>query len=167
MGRHAKPIQLHVIEGNPNRLTKNQIEQRVKSEIRFGDQQFKMPVIVKKNKHAKRKWIEIIDLYTTYKIDFVSTSDVTILERYCLTYSEYMELQEVRAEVVSKGWDKVKTYHALKELGLENNINKKMDILTKLEDRLILNPLSKIKTVPTKSKIEEQTELEKAGFGNV
>jgi len=154
-GRRAKPIQLQLLEGNPNRLTKKAIEERKEAEIRFGDNAFKMPPLVKKNLHARRKWNEIVDLYTEYNVDFVSTSDATAMERYCLTYAEYVNLQEVRDEITAKGWDKVKTYHAIDELNLENNINKKADLLTKMEDRLILNPLSKIKTVPVKQRQSE------------
>jgi len=165
MGRHAQPIQLHIINGNPNRLTKDEIERRQNSEIRFGNQDFKMSPLVRKNLHARRKWKEIIELYVMYGVDFVSTSDATILERYCLTYAEYVTLQEVREEVINKGWDKVKTYHAIEELGLENNINKKIDLLTKLEDRLILNPLSKIKTVPVKQS-DKQADPNAAMFGD-
>ena len=32
IGRKAKPIHLHLLEGNTNRLTKDEIEQRLKAE---------------------------------------------------------------------------------------------------------------------------------------
>jgi P27 family predicted phage terminase small subunit len=153
---NALPIGLHLYKGNPNRLTKEEIEKRQQSELRIGDHNFVIPQIVKKNKHAKNKWNEIINLYKNYGVDIVTTSDVTILERYCLTYAEYINLQEVKSEILKKGWDKVKTYHAITELNLENNINKKMDILIKMEDRLFLTPLAKVKNVIPKSSESEK-----------
>jgi phage terminase small subunit len=111
---------------------------------------------------------EIIGLYTESELDFVSTSDAGLIERYCLTYAEYLSLQDVRDEIVARGWDKVKTYHATDELNLDSNINKKLDQLTRMEDRLYLNPLSKNRNVPKKpAKQPEASPLEKAGFGNV
>jgi hypothetical protein len=82
-----------------------------------------------------------------------------------LTFAEYYTLQEVRDEIEAKGWDRVKTYHAISELGLETDINKKLDALTKMEDRLFLNPLAKIRNVPkTESKkIIDQGESEMFG----
>ena len=35
MGRKAKPIHLHILEGNTNRLTKEEMKQRLESEKRW------------------------------------------------------------------------------------------------------------------------------------
>ncbi|MDT2245974.1 hypothetical protein P7H16_01645 [Paenibacillus larvae] len=40
-GRHAKPIALHLAEGNPNRLTKEEIKQRQEAEVKLGEQDLK------------------------------------------------------------------------------------------------------------------------------
>ena len=166
-GRHAKPLKLHILNGNPSHLTKSEIAKREAGEIRMGTHDFKLPPRIKKNSIAKKKWNEVIDIYKSVEADFASTSDTAIIERYCLTYAEYINLQQVREEIEAKGWDKVKTYHAIDELNLENNINKKMDILTKLEDRLFLNPLAKIRNVPKKESEKKVDPLQRAGFGNV
>lgn len=166
-GRWAKPLQLHVHQGNPSHLTKAEIEERSESEIKFGDHNFITPSRVKKNKIALKKWKEIISRYQDGEIDFVTTSDTGILERYCLTYAEYYNLQTIRDEIESKGWDIIKTYHAINELGLESDINKKLDLLVKMEDRLFLNPLAKIRNIPKQQKEKQESPLEKQGFGNV
>ncbi len=38
MGRNAKSIGLHIAEGNPNRLTKDQVRQRQEAEVKLGKQ---------------------------------------------------------------------------------------------------------------------------------
>jgi len=157
-GRHAKPVELHILEGNPNRLTKAEIKDRQESEVQLGTQDFKMPKIIRKNKIAKKKWKEIIELFV--EVQFVSTSDTTLLERYCLTYAEYVKLQDVRAEIEKvaeqKGVDVVSTFNKMGEFGLENAINKKMDMLIKMEDRLFLNPLAKLKNIRKKKTIKKE-----------
>lgn len=169
-GRNGEPIQLHIYKGNPSHLTKEEIEQRIAAEkaLRFGSADLKMPKLVRINKDAKTKWNELIKLFKDYRVDFISSSDTGILERYCITHAEYVNLQRIRDEVNNKGWDPVKTHHALEELNLEYRINQKADLLTKLEDRLFLNPLAKIRNIPkTQLGEREQTPLEKAGFGGL
>lgn len=169
-GRHARPVQLHLLQGNPSRLTKAEIAQRQESEIRFGSQEFKATMRIRKDKIAKAKWKEVVGLYLDYGVEFVSTSDAAIIERYCLTYSEYMKLVDVRAEIeavaLRKGADVVSTYKTQDMLGIDNALNKKSDMLTKLEDRLFLNPLAKLKNVPKQEKAEDQPEPMKAMFGD-
>jgi phage terminase small subunit len=164
-GRRAIPLSLHKANGNKSHLTAAEIRDREENEIHFGTFDFKPTRRLKKNKIALKKWRETIDLYTSGNVDFVTTSDAGLLERYCLTFAEYYTLQEVRDEIEAKGWDRVKTYHAISELGLETDINKKLDALTKMEDRLFLNPLAKIRNVPkTESKkIIDQGESEMFG----
>lgn len=164
-GRHAKPLSLHILNGNPSHLTKAEIAERKAGEIRLGTLKFKIPERIKNNPVAKKKWSEVIAIYKAADVDFASTSDSAIIERYCLTYAEYINLQEVRAEIEAKGWDRVKTYHAIDELNLENNINKKIEILTKLEDRLFLNPLAKCKNIPKKETKKIDNDDEEM-FGN-
>ena len=50
-------------------------------------------------------------------------------------------------------------------LTLESAINKKMDMLIKMEDRLFLNPLAKVKNVPKQVKVEEAPESRWTKFG--
>ena len=164
-GRRGKPLQLHLIDGK-SRLTKAEIEFRRENEIHIGTHDFKMPSLVAGIPVAKKKWEEVIGLYLDVDADFVSTSDSGIIERYCLAYAEYVALQNARDEIVKKGWSPVKTAHAIEEMNLENSINKKNDMLIKLEDRLFLNPLAKVRNVPKKeSTPKEDCEL-KQMFGD-
>jgi hypothetical protein len=49
-------------------------------------------------------------------------------------------------------------------LQIDKAINSKMDMLIKMEDRLFLNPLAKIKNVPKKEKETAKDPLQAAGF---
>lgn len=164
-GRRGKPLQLHLLDGK-SRLTKDEIRFRSENEIHIGNNNFIITKMVEKNSVAKEKWNEIIQLYLECAADFVSSADIGIIERYCLTYSEYVDLQKARDEIKWQERDAVKTARALYDLGIEDSINKKIDILTKLEDRLFLNPLAKVRNIPKKEKKTSKEDPAKQMFGD-
>lgn len=119
-----------------------------------------------------------------------------MLGRYCMAYSEYMDLLERRTmvcqlmpkvdddenEIIKDQLDAgnvhpkriqkmIEKYEYILSFGgiisLDKAINAKMDALVKMEDRLFLNPLAKIKNVPKKPPEEEKTELDQNGFGDI
>ena len=123
------------------------------------------PDYVKRDIQAFKKWKEIIKVYKD--VNFVSSGDIGMLARYCMTHSEYLRLLDTRNRITSLQIDWKKYSDLLPEdfrfaiyellessvdLQLESAINKKMDMLIKMEDRLFLNPLSKVKNVPQKPK---------------
>ncbi|MBP2653342.1 MAG: terminase [Firmicutes bacterium] len=186
-GRNAKPITLHLAEKNPSHLTKAEIEQRKKAEIKLGDQKLKCPQFVKTDVNAYAKWKEIVKIYKD--IDFVSSGDTGLLGRYCMTFSEYQKLLEQRKRIDNIDMmgpdEREELEHYIDEdlaedlinkvnyiisvdgvLKIDTAINKKMDQLVKMEDRLFLNPLAKVKNVPKKEP-EKIDPLANKGFGNV
>lgn len=186
-GRNAKPVTLHLAQGNPNRLTKAEIQRRKKAEIKLGDHKLKCPQFVKEDVAAYAKWKEITKLYKD--IDFVSSGDVGLLGRYCMTFSEYQKLLEHRKRIDSLDGLTIDEHDELEQqvgedaakdlfnkinyilsvdgvLKLDTAINKKMDMLIKMEDRLFLNPLAKVKNVPKKEP-EKKDPLTAKGFGNI
>ncbi|MFZ3172064.1 MAG: hypothetical protein WA118_08800 [Carboxydocellales bacterium] len=175
-GRNGKPIQLHVAQGNPNRLTKSEIERRQNSEVKVGTQKLTCPAYVKNDVVAFAKWKEVIKVYKG--VDFVSSGDVGLLSRYCMTHSEYVRLcgNRKKLETLHADWERyqgalpenfIYAMEALiridHELQLETAINKKMDMLIKMEDRLFLNPLAKVKNVPKKEPEKSDPAREKFG----
>ncbi len=182
-GRPAKPIELHIAGGNARHLTKEEIEDRKNSEIKFGEQKFICPVYVSSNYQAKRKWNECIALYQD--VEFVASGDAGLLARYCVTYSEYLDLIKRRKSIdkISKNCDDVEDYiddaefnYRIRQklldmcstaavLNLDTAINKKMEMLIKMEDRLFLNPLAKVKNVPKKQKEEPASKWDKFKSG--
>ena len=192
VGRNAKPIDLIMADGNKRHLTKAEIEHRKNTEIRFGNDKLVCQKHIKNNKNAYAKWKELIRLYKDF--NFVASGDVGMLGRYCMAYSEYLDLIERRAiinqlsinieehyyiekelkdaEVPEKRIEKmIEKYEFILSIGgliaLDKAINAKMDALVKMEDRLFLNPLAKIKNVPKKPPEEEKTVLDQNGFGDI
>lgn len=163
-GRQAKPWTLHVLEGNPNHLTKAELQQRKDNEIRFGTQDFQPSARLKKNKVAYEKWKELTALYVAGHIEFVSTADQGLLERYCFTHADYIQLLDVKDEL-GKGKSMAAAYEAGRSV--EHSINKKLTALLAMDMQLILTPLAKLKNVGRAPQEKPQDPLEKAGFGNV
>jgi len=178
-GRNAIPIQLHLQNGNKRHLTKSEIDQRQKAEVRLGNKKLKCPDFVKNDIAAFEKWKELTKLYKD--VDFVSSGDVGTLARYCKTFSEYQDLLAAQQRVKEIHYDckelddfisdfdsngkNLFAYKVQKQLrdlfsiggilAIETAINKKMDLLIKMEDRMFLNPVSKIKNIPKKEQKEE------------
>ena len=192
VGRNAKPIDLIMADGNKRHLTKAEIEHRKNTEIRFGNDKLVCPKHIKNNKNAYAKGKELIRLYKDF--NFVASGDIGMLGRYCMAYSEYLDLIERRAIINQLSINIEEHYYIEKELkdegvpekriekmiekyefilsiggliALDKAINAKMDALVKMEDRLFLNPLAKIKNVPKKPPEEEKTELDQNGFGDI
>lgn len=188
-GRNAKPVALHLAEGNPNRLTKEQIQQRKDAEVKLGAQdlkKLKKPGYVSKDKIANRIWNELVKEYKSAAdqgVELLTSSDVGTLALYCKTFSEYERLlvQYQRLENIAidehildeyigraEAVDEV-NYKALRYLSqlasiegilkIETAINKKMDMLLKMQDRLFLNPLAKVKNVPKPKKEEKKSAM--------
>lgn len=178
-GRNAKPVALHLAEGNPNNLTKEQIRQRQESEVKLGVddlKKLKKPSFVARDKVANKRWNDLIKEYklaAEQGIELLTSSDVGLLARYCKTFSEYERLLDAyqRIEKIADDTDPLYQYILQQDdfvmkamtqiaqlasidgiLKIETAINKKMDMLIKMEDRLFLNPLAKVKNVPKPKK---------------
>lgn len=193
-GRNAQPIDILQARGKKH-LTKKEIKQRKESEIKFGDEKLVCPMYVYSDKVARKKWNDLIADYRKAKaqgIELIRSSDVGILAMYCKTFSEYQELLSAYQRVSEIHYDcseldeliadtnkegkyiySYKVQKALKDLfsinailTIETAINKKMDMLLKMEDRLFLNPLAKVKNVPKKQEPKADP-LSDHGFGNV
>ncbi|MBE6829157.1 MAG: terminase [Ruminococcaceae bacterium] len=190
MGRNAKPIELLEAEGRKH-LTKEEIQNRKKNEIRFGDHKLKCPEFVKSDLIASKKWREITALYKEF--NFVGSGDSGLLARYCKSFSEYQDLLASYQRIKEIHYDmkeldealdgtylddeneekRLFSYKVKKQLrdmisvnallSIEAAINKKMDMLIKMEDRLFLNPLAKVRNVPKQE--EEKPPSRWGNFG--
>jgi phage terminase small subunit len=176
LGRRAEPIEIIKAKGKSHHLTKKEVERRKTSEVKIKSKKLIAPEYVKNDLVAFSKWKELTNLFKD--VEAVATTDSGELARYCKHYSEYIELMEQR-EFVKKfdvNWEKycmdvtefvqdgVNRFLRLDPLmKLEGLINKKSDLLTKLEDRLFLNPISRIKNVPKKE--EEKKDPSVSMFG--
>lgn len=178
-GRHARPVALHLAEGNPNRLTKAEIKARQEAEIKLGENdlsKLRMPAYVRNDKTAAKLWRELIKEYKSAAaqgVELLTSSDVGLLGRYCKTFSEYERLLEAHQRIEKIAEDTSNLNHFIQQqedfvaeamsqlaqlasidgiLKVERAINQKMDQLVKMEDRLFLNPLAKVKNIPKQAK---------------
>jgi len=184
MGRNAQPIDILTATGKKH-LTKAEISNRKEAEIKLGQTKLRCPDYVKKDLYAYKRWKEIMKIYKD--AEFVSGGDTGFLARYCITYSEYIELigRKKRINSISENSDDVENYiddnenfeNKVKKqlsdmisteaiLKIDAAINKKMDLLIKMEDRSFLNPLAKVKNIP-KSEKKVVDPLAAKGYGNV
>jgi phage terminase small subunit len=128
-GRHAKPLELHLFD-KKSRLSKKQIENRISSEIKLGEKGFICPENVQTNPMAYKIWIWLVQLYENFI--FATSADVKTMANYCITQSDY---------------------------DLECDPEKRLKYLPSLNTltgKLLLDPLSRIKTIPTKKKEEKE-----------
>lgn len=140
-GRNGQPIDILVAKGKKH-LTKAEIQYRKENEIKLGKvnlDQLEPPSFVKNDTVAYSCWKQSLNEYKEAEkqgIQILSSSDAGLLALYCKTFSEYERL-------LGHTTDNVEL-----EIKIQTAINKKMDMLIKMQDRLFLNPLAKVKNVP-------------------
>ena len=157
-GRPAKPVQLHLLNGNKRHLTKEEITERQKQEasLRSGTKGYKPSDQVKVDPVALAMFKKLKKLYK--EIVFVEGLDENIINRYCQVYSENVALSGIRLKLTELyAVSEIVEQLALadKILEVDKQIEKKRNMLLKIEDRLFLNPTARIKNVPPKQKPQE------------
>jgi phage terminase small subunit len=178
-GRPRKPIAL-LKQEKKTHLTKKQIAERENSEVRLGSKFFDIPEQIKNNLVAYKKWQEVMGVFEG--TDYISSSDISHLTRYCITWSEWVRLCETRDRLcsLSVNWSEYsnvlpedfqeaieKALSLSADLQLETQINKKNELLIKMEDRSLMNISAKLKGTPNKEPKPKRTPLQQRGFGNV
>jgi phage terminase small subunit len=117
--------------------------------------------LLKGNSEARKKFIEITDMYKAYNYRFVTTADTPTLTEYCIAWSEYIALQKTRKKLI-KDSDKFDAW-----MKVESRIDKKNEVLIKLGSLLYLTPASRLKVhdVPDMKKPEKDRRREEEMFG--
>lgn len=145
----AKSLEVMMAEGRSH-LTKAQIERKA-NKVQVGTTgKLICPDYVLSDTIAHRKWVEITRIYRSSSYG-ISNSDSGHLARYCRCHAEYITLLSKRDEIVKQ--DDISQI-----ILIDRAINQKISTLNSLEDRLFLNPLSKVKNVPKAQKIEKSTD---------
>lgn len=157
-GRPAKPIDLHIVEGKKH-LTKSEIEARKAQENSLKSQtNFRPNEHVKNNKAALKMFRKLKRLYKD--ISYVDGLDENIINRYCLMIAEADGLENLLVkiqddvEACEKPSDRVQLYKTI--ANAEATLHRMRDMLMKMEDRMFLNPTSRIKNVPKKQEEPQQ-----------
>lgn len=164
-GRPSKPVQLLKLEGKSHR-TKAELEHRGKAEKSlYTGTTFKESPAVKADPIAHREFLRLKKLYKN--IQYVDGLDEQIINRYCLLISQEQALakmtERMRHDIdeVEDVNDRLRIYESI--AGVTDKAMKTRDMLLKLEDRMFLNPTTRIKSIP-KSPVEEKKESAMAQF---
>jgi len=108
-----------------------------------------MPRTLHGNKEAQKKWKKIVELYLNSDLAIVGSGDEEALERYCVTYAEYYKLLAARKKIEEKYEDSIELLpKALFDSKVDGLLKVKMDVLNRLDTKLLLTPLDKIHTRP-------------------
>lgn len=164
MGNNPKLISMKKMRPH---LSNVEINDRLNAEeeMIIGQQTFKITQRILNNQEALKKWNELVTIYKGFK--YVTDIDIGAIEKYCIAHAEYCNLLDIKNELCNKINDKLKLFHADTELKLDYNINKKMELLIKMEDRLFLNPSSRVKFAAAKANQPKESYLVSLGFDNV
>lgn len=168
-GRKAQPIELMVLRGATH-LTKEEIERRKQAEddLKSGIVKFHPSDQVLTNPIAKATFVKLLALYQD--IDYVEGLDEAIINRYCLMTAEADRVQDLLIKMENSVDDcetqgqKVSLYKAI--ASAEITVGRIRDRLLQMEDRLFMNPTSRVRNVPKKEKPKQVSEFEKQ-FGDV
>lgn len=157
-GRPSKPTELIVIEGKTH-LTKSEIEYRKQNEkALYTGENFNEIDIVKSNKIAHKEFLRLKRLYG--KISFVDGLDEQIINRYCIEIATLQQAEKTLNELYELQEDTEELEKKIEIINLINktitSINKSKELLLKYEDRLFLNPATRIKSVPKKPEKEDK-----------
>lgn len=167
MSRTTKPIQIYEAAGNPNRLTKAEIERRKSTEMKPKNHLIRASAFVI---HDERAYQEFKRLKKLYKdIEFVGSLDEHIINQYCLSVSELDDLVAVyiAARVDAKSKDEATRKIGTRNcLDIDTEVRQKRSEIIKFSDRIYLNPVARTKNTPMKEK-SVVNPLAAKGFGNV
>ena len=151
MGRPSKPVALILQEGK-SQYSKATLEYRRAGEkaLSTGNDRICESPQVKADKVAHLEFLRLKRLYARVKC--VEALDQQIINRYCQEISDAHKLQamldKLNADLAcaEEMADRLKIYDLIHKTG--TMLNKAKDMLIKLEDRLFLNPSTRIRAVP-------------------
>jgi phage terminase small subunit len=168
-GRKGQPINLLLLKGAKH-LTQEEIDRRKQAEesLKSGISKFHPTDQVLLNPIAKETFIKLLVLYEN--IDYIEGLDEAIINRYCLMTAEADRVQallikmEEDIDKCEKPSQMVSMYKAI--ASAEITVGRIRDRLLQMEDRLFMNPTSRVRNVPKKDKEKPKTDFDKQ-FGDV
>ena len=163
MSRKAKPIELHLLENNKNRLTKKQIQERIDGQIHPNTNQINCPDWL--DEIGRREWERITN--ELIELGLMTNIDVVSLGIYCDAYSKYVE---ATLQIQEDGL----TVEHINNQGAKNTVtnpavqvaNKYADLIKKFVIEFGLTPSARAKLAIPKKEEKEPSKLDKM-FGGV
>lgn len=163
-----KPNYMHEVDGNISQLSKKRLQELKDSTVIIGGKDFIPPESLLDDKVAMGKWKEIMNLYENSNVEILTNADISLLERYCHTYSEYQKLLLVKKEISEIAASPLVEMSMAKDLNLQGRLDSKSKLLLRMDTELFLTPLSKSRAIPRKAnQSKRKTKLESKGFTNL
>lgn len=165
MGRKAKPIDLILLEGNSNRLTKKQIAERKEREAQLQIRSDKIKPPSWLEEPAKKEFNRLVSLLQEIKL--VTEADIAQLATYCDAYTEYIKCTKIiqgeglMVEYTNKAAETNKVPHPL--LTKKKHLFDQMRVMAQ---EFGFTPSARAKIAIPKKETKEPTELDKM-FGDV
>lgn len=164
MARPATPVQLQVLEGNPNRRTKKQLADRQAGEIVLGSVDLKESARLRANKTALAEWRRIVKLYRDSSATFLTNADVKLLERRCLTHADYEQVRNMRDKLMRKRSNFEEKIRATNRV--DTMLNRLNESLQRMDRELLLTPLSRISGLTRSSNKDKEDPAMQSMFGD-
>lgn len=166
MARPSKPVQLIKIEGNKDRRTKKELDNREKAEqALYTGTKFKESAAVKADPIAHKEFLRLKKLYK--HIQYVDGLDEQVINRYCIMLSEEQELKKKIDAVDALGRRTTDPDAQLEIFKMSNSLLTKLNQLRsqifKHERDLYLNPTARVNSIPKKPP-EEKNKSPMADF---
>ena len=157
MGRNPKSINLHLLEGNANRLTKEEIKKRQEKEesIKGYTDNIQAPsyLLASQKKEFQETAVELI------RLDIFSNLDVSSLARYIDSKDQYIKLVKLIRK--TKPSEDFKSYALM-----QRSKNLLYNECRSSASDLGLTITSRVKLVVPQEKEKEESDFEKK-FGNI
>lgn len=103
MTKNRKPVALHVVEGNPNRLTKAEIEKRQKHEESMKASTDKIQPPSRLTKKQKEKFMNLSS--QLLELGIFDNLDVDTLAMYIETYDNYIRVERSAKRMTNQELD--------------------------------------------------------------
>lgn len=169
MGRHPKPLALHLADGNRSRLSESRIDSIRAAELKLGAPKLRAPKRVKNDSVAAAEWRRIVKMYREAKLDCVTDADLRLLESFVLAYSRLETLRGYRdADIDLTSVVDAQTFGSLVRIAtdLDDNILKHERLLKELAARLELDPVARLSRVAKARQREAEDPVGLTMFGD-
>jgi P27 family predicted phage terminase small subunit len=164
-GRKAKPIGLHLVQGNKSHLTKKEIKQRKENEVKPPTDNIERPDFLKYDPIAQREWRRLTK--ELLELGLLTNIDTTALAVYCDAYSKYVEATEAvkREGVTIKYTNKAGHTNTIENPNV-NVAKKYYKIMKDMMAEFGLTPAARAKLAIPKEERKEPDPFER-DFGNL
>jgi hypothetical protein len=157
MSRPKKPVVLKLLANNIGHRSEADLRAQIDGEISFGDHNFEVPEGVLQSAIALREWNKIIKMIVEGNISFITTADTTILSERCQVYAD---LEYAKLDRATGGYDFQENNK------IESRIHALRELLTKMDQQLLLTPVARISRVTKAEKKPVENPLSKQMFGD-